>query len=126
MTSLSPIAGIRLNHTGLRVANIDRSVAFYTQAFGMVELARIPSDSVTLAILGYADAEDASLPLLKRQGVLELACAKVRSVVVGVAGVSMADQLVCRILPSRRETRRSSIIVARLRCALRFLIWRGR
>lgn len=74
----SPVTGIRLHHTGLRVADLDRSVAFYTQAFGMVEIARVPNDTVTVALLGYADAEDSSLPPLRRQGVLELVCAKVR------------------------------------------------
>lgn len=47
MMSSSPTAGTRLNHTVLRVANLDRSVAIYAQAFGMEEIARLPCDTVT-------------------------------------------------------------------------------
>ena len=77
MASPSVPKGIRLNHTGLRVANIQSSIDFYTKAFGMKELGRVVSDTVTVGILGYEDAEDSSLPILSRQGILELVCSKV-------------------------------------------------
>jgi lactoylglutathione lyase len=44
-------------HTMLRVGNLDRSVAFYRDMFGMTELRRndVPDGKYTLAFLGYAD-----------------------------------------------------------------------
>lgn len=44
-------------HTMLRVRNLDASVKFYTQLFGMRELRRheVPAGKYTLAFLGYGD-----------------------------------------------------------------------
>jgi lactoylglutathione lyase len=44
-------------HTMLRVGNLDRSVKFYTEMFGMKELRRrdVPDGKYTLAFLGYGD-----------------------------------------------------------------------
>lgn len=47
----------RYLHTMLRVGHLDRSVKFYTDLFGMVELRRrdVPDGKYTLAFLGYGD-----------------------------------------------------------------------
>ena len=49
----------RYLHTMLRVGNLDRSVAFYTQGFGMKELRRrdVPEGKYTLVFVGYGDEE---------------------------------------------------------------------
>ncbi|KAL4952380.1 Glyoxalase/Bleomycin resistance protein/Dihydroxybiphenyl dioxygenase [Aspergillus filifer] len=64
MTSASPTSGFRLTHVGLRVADIDRSVAFYSGDFGMKELSRISLDTTTIA------------HFFAREGVLELVSPK--------------------------------------------------
>ncbi|KAJ3535076.1 hypothetical protein NM208_g7287 [Fusarium decemcellulare] len=76
MTSEGPTRGFRLTHIGLRVADIDRSIAFYSGRFGMKELGRMPLDTVTIAFLGYPDSVAPETPLFGREGVLELVCAK--------------------------------------------------
>jgi lactoylglutathione lyase len=50
----------RYLHTMLRVGNLDRSVKFYCDLFGMVELRRrdVPDGKYTLAFIGYADRPD--------------------------------------------------------------------
>jgi lactoylglutathione lyase len=47
----------RYLHTMLRVGDLDRSVKFYTELFGMKELKRneVPGGKYTLAFLGYGD-----------------------------------------------------------------------
>ena len=47
-------------HTMLRVGNLDRSVKFYTELFGMKELRRndVPDGKYTLAFLGYGAEEN--------------------------------------------------------------------
>lgn len=70
----APTKGFKLNHVGLQVADIDRSVAFYSSAFGLKELGRMSLDTVTVVFLGYPDP---SAPLFAREGVLELVCGKV-------------------------------------------------
>jgi lactoylglutathione lyase len=47
----------RLLHTMLRVGDLERSVKFYTELFGMRELRRheVPQGKYTLAFLGYGD-----------------------------------------------------------------------
>jgi lactoylglutathione lyase len=49
--------GFRYLHTMLRVGDLARSVAFYTQHLGMRELRRrdVPDGKYTLAFLGYGD-----------------------------------------------------------------------
>ena len=48
---------MRILHTMLRVANLEKSVEFYTQVLDMKELRRkeYPSGKFTLAFLGYGD-----------------------------------------------------------------------
>ena len=49
----------RFPHTMLRVGDLQRSVDFYTKAFGMKELRRrdVPDGKYTLAFVGYGDEE---------------------------------------------------------------------
>jgi lactoylglutathione lyase len=53
----------RFLHTMLRVRNLDRSVKFYTEGFGMKELRRrdVPDGKYTLAFVGYGDEDDTSV-----------------------------------------------------------------
>lgn len=53
----------RLLHTMLRVADLDRSIAFYTQLLGMTLLRRkdYPAGEFTLAFLGYGDESYATV-----------------------------------------------------------------
>ena len=66
-----------MTHVGLRVANMEKSVEFYSRIFGMEELARMPLETVTVVFLGYADSVPSDIPLFAREGVLELVCPKV-------------------------------------------------
>jgi hypothetical protein len=77
MASKNPTSGFRLTHVGLRVTDINRSVAFYTSVFGMKELGRMGLDTTTVVFLGYPDAADPQTQLFAREGVLELVCPKV-------------------------------------------------
>jgi lactoylglutathione lyase len=49
----------RYLHTMLRVGDLDRSVKFYTEHFGMKELRRreVPDGKYTLSFLGYGDED---------------------------------------------------------------------
>ncbi|GGY21622.1 lactoylglutathione lyase [Paludibacterium paludis] len=51
---------MRLLHTMLRVGNLERSLAFYTEVMGMRLLRRndFPEGRFTLAFVGYGDEED--------------------------------------------------------------------
>ncbi len=55
---------MRILHTMLRVGDLDRSLAFYTEVLGMRELRRqdYPAGRFTLAFVGY-DAESAAAVL---------------------------------------------------------------
>lgn len=79
MSSDSPTKGFRLNHVGLRVVDLDKSIEFYSGVFGMKELHRMSLETVTIVFLGYADALVADIPMLAQQGALELVCPKVSS-----------------------------------------------
>lgn len=48
---------MRILHTMLRVGDLDKSIAFYTDVLGMTELRRseYPDGKFTLAFLGYGD-----------------------------------------------------------------------
>ena len=50
---------MRLLHTMIRVGDLDRSIAFYTEALGMKLLRKhdYPEGKFTLAFLGYGDEE---------------------------------------------------------------------
>jgi catechol 2,3-dioxygenase-like lactoylglutathione lyase family enzyme len=111
MASAPIFNGFRLNHVGLRVASIEKSVAFYTQVFGMEELARIPLDTVTIAFLGYNTPETAKIPLWAREGVLELVAPKVSS----LPTYPHAEGVVCLLKGS--ESRHSITNTARCRLA---------
>ena len=51
---------MRILHTMLRVGDLERSIAFYTQVLGMEELRRkdYPDGDFTLAFVGYGDEAD--------------------------------------------------------------------
>ena len=51
---------MRMLHTMLRVGDLDRSIAFYTQVMGMKALRRkdYPDGRFTLAFVGYGDESD--------------------------------------------------------------------
>ncbi|MBE0362444.1 lactoylglutathione lyase [Pseudoalteromonas ulvae UL12] len=51
---------MRLLHTMLRVADLEKSIAFYTQVLGMKEIRRAenPEYRYTLAFVGYADESE--------------------------------------------------------------------
>ena len=51
---------MRILHTMLRVGDLEKSIAFYTEVLGMKELRRkeYPSGKFTLAFLGYGDESD--------------------------------------------------------------------
>ena len=51
---------MRLLHTMLRVADLDKSIAFYTEILGMKELRRADNSEYryTLAFVGYGDEAD--------------------------------------------------------------------
>ena len=62
----------RYLHTMLRVGNLDRSVKFYTEQFGMKEMRRrdVPDGKYTLCFLGYGDeASETVLELTYNYGV---------------------------------------------------------
>jgi lactoylglutathione lyase len=50
-------------HTMLRVGDLQRSVDFYSKAFGMKEIRRrdVPAGKYTLAFIGYGEEEDNTL-----------------------------------------------------------------
>jgi lactoylglutathione lyase len=63
---------MRILHTMLRVGDLERSVAFYTEVLGMKELRRTdrPEQRYTLAFVGYGDeANNAVLELTYNYGV---------------------------------------------------------
>lgn len=53
---------MRILHTMLRVADLDRSLAFYTEVMGMRLLRRLefPDGRFTLAFVGYQDEDQAA------------------------------------------------------------------
>lgn len=62
---------MRILHTMLRVGNLERSLAFYTQILGMRELRRhdYPDGRFTLAFVGYGEeSENAVLELTHNWG----------------------------------------------------------
>ena len=54
---------MRILHTMLRVGNLDKSLAFYTQVLGMKLLRRkeYPDGRFTLAFVGYQDEADGTV-----------------------------------------------------------------
>jgi lactoylglutathione lyase len=54
---------MRLLHTMLRVGDLDRSIAFYTEVLGMRVLRRndYPDGKFTLAFVGYQDEKDGAV-----------------------------------------------------------------
>lgn len=63
---------MRILHTMLRVGDLDKSIAFYTEVLGMKELRRkeYPDGEFTLAFIGYGDeSENTVLELTYNWGV---------------------------------------------------------
>lgn len=54
---------MRILHTMLRVGNLDRALAFYTEVLGMRELRRAdyPDGRFTLAFVGYGDESESAV-----------------------------------------------------------------
>ncbi len=54
---------MRILHTMIRVGDLERSIAFYTEVLGMRLLRRkdYPGGKFTLAFLGYGDEEDSTV-----------------------------------------------------------------
>lgn len=54
---------MRILHTMLRVGNLERSIAFYTQVLGMKVLRQedFPEGKFTLAFVGYQDEQDSTV-----------------------------------------------------------------
>lgn len=54
---------MRMLHTMLRVGDLDRSIAFYTEVLGMKEIRRkeYPDGEFTLAFIGYGDESDSTV-----------------------------------------------------------------
>ena len=57
---------MRVLHTMLRVGNLERSIAFYTEVLGMQILRRedYPEGKFTLAFVGYQPEKDGAVPEL--------------------------------------------------------------
>ena len=51
---------MRMLHTMLRVGNLEKSIAFYSEVLGMTELRRneYPDGEFTLAFMGYGDEKE--------------------------------------------------------------------
>ena len=60
---LADVASMRLLHTMLRVGDLERSIAFYTEVLSMRLLRRkdYPGGRFTLAFVGYGDESDTSV-----------------------------------------------------------------
>ncbi len=70
--SLKDNVTMRILHTMLRVADLEKSITFYTDVLGMTELRRneYPDGKFTLAFLGYGDeANNTVLELTYNWGV---------------------------------------------------------
>jgi lactoylglutathione lyase len=77
MESKTLTKGFRMNHIGIRVANLEKSIEFYSGVLGMQELHRMALDTVTVVFLGYPDPAGSETPVFAREGVLEIVCPKV-------------------------------------------------
>ena len=64
---------MRLLHTMIRVGDLDKSIAFYTEALGMKLLRKhdYPEGKFTLAFLGYGDEDTNSVIELTQATILE-------------------------------------------------------
>ena len=63
MTDTNPASGFRYLHTMLRVADLDKTIAFYTDHLGMRLLRRSDNETgeYTLAFLGYGDENSSTV-----------------------------------------------------------------
>lgn len=103
MSDIDPVAGIsfRLHHTMLPVADLDRSVAFYTRLLGMKPMGRRTDEArkVEVGHVGYGDREtQPSLELTK--DISTTAPAEVKPTGIHVA-IHVSDlQRLCGVLKS--------------------------
>lgn len=60
----------KIEHIGLMVSNIERSIAFYMKVLGMKHLRTVPHSSgvFTFAYMSFPDAEETVLELVQVQG----------------------------------------------------------
>ncbi len=56
---------MRILHTMLRVGDLNKSIAFYTNVLGMKKLRQkdYPDGKFTLAFLGYGDEDNNTVPV---------------------------------------------------------------
>ena len=59
---------MRMLHTMIRVGDLDRSIAFYTEILGMKLLRRkdYPDGKFTLAFVGYGDESETAVPAWRK------------------------------------------------------------
>jgi catechol 2,3-dioxygenase-like lactoylglutathione lyase family enzyme len=63
-----PDSGLRMISPALRCSDIDRSVRFYTQGLGMVEMGRVNLKEVTEIVLGFSkEPNQPGIMLIKRK-----------------------------------------------------------
>ncbi|MGD6874979.1 VOC family protein [Bacillus infantis] len=61
------MAGKRIDHVGVMVKNIEKSIEFYTNTVGMVLKAEVPHSNgvIKLAFLGFSGNEETELELIQ-------------------------------------------------------------
>jgi hypothetical protein len=70
-TSAAATKGWKFNQIGIRVSDLERSLAFYRDVLGLQEISRITSGVATVVFVGYPDGSPPD-KVFSREGVLEL------------------------------------------------------